>query len=262
METTLAQVSVMSFNIRYDTNADGHNAWSLRKEEVAAFIKRSDPDFLGIQEGLYHQVNYLQEKLSAYEFIGKGRDDGDKKGEFSCIFYKKKFWKPAEQHTLWLSPTPEKVSKGWDAALERIFTYGAFVHRMKGDTIFVINTHFDHMGKEARHQSAKLILDFLLQKKLTEKRIIVMGDLNCDPVDLPIRALKSELTDSYDAVKHHGSNLTATFNGFDTLSPPAARIDYVLFRNLIPKAFSIMGERRINNLWLSDHCPVWAEFDF
>lgn len=262
MESILAQMSVMSFNIRYDNEADGHNAWSRRKEEVAAYIERSAPDFLGIQEGLYHQINYLRDKLPAYEFIGKGRDDGDKKGEFSCIFYKKKLWRPVEQQTFWLSPTPEKVSKGWDAALERIFTYGAFIHRTTGDTIFVINTHFDHMGREARKQSALLILDFIKTKNLDRKKLVVVGDLNSRPTDEPLVAFKELLTDSYDIVSHANNESTATFNGFDTSRMPTERIDYILFRNLNIKSFRIIQERRKNNLYLSDHFPVWAEFTF
>lgn len=261
-EVSFAQFSAMSFNIRLDTDADGENAWNKRKEEVAGFLSRFNPDFLGIQEGMYQQVTFLKDKLPAYDFIGKGRDDGDKKGEFSCILYKKEKWTPLENNTFWLSPTPEKVSKGWDAALERIFTYGVFFHQTTGDTVFVINTHFDHMGQEARKQSAVLILNFIKTKNLGVKKLVVMGDLNSRPTDEPVMTFKQFLTDSYDVVSHADTDPVATFNGFDTVRKPSDRIDYILFRNLKLKSCQIIPERRKNNLYLSDHFPVWAEFTF
>ena len=154
-----SQSSFMSFNIRYDNKGDMENSWDNRKEELAGMVKYYNPDLLGIQEGLYNQVMYLDEMLPEYDWIGKGRNDGKTKGEFSAIFYKKEKWENIFNTTIWLSETPDSVSKGWDAALERIATMGLFRNLKNKDTIFVINSHFDHIGNVARQKSAELILD-------------------------------------------------------------------------------------------------------
>ena len=52
-----------------------------------------------------------------------------------------------ENSTFWLSNTPDQVSVGWDAALERICTYGLFKKKMSDKMIWVFNAHFDHVGK-------------------------------------------------------------------------------------------------------------------
>ncbi|MDZ7649266.1 MAG: endonuclease/exonuclease/phosphatase family protein [Cytophagales bacterium] len=105
---TLAQsVSVMSYNIRLDTEADGINQWKNRRDKVIALIKKNNPDLLGVQEALHNQMMDLQKGLSEYEFIGVGRDDGKEKGEYSAIFYKKSRFEVIKKKRLWLSETPE-----------------------------------------------------------------------------------------------------------------------------------------------------------
>jgi hypothetical protein len=95
--------------------------------------------------------------LTKYDFIGVGREDGIKKGEFCAIYYESDAYNVIESSTFWLSDTPENVSIGWDAALERICTYGLFEHTINKKQIWVFNTHFDHMGEIARIKSSELI---------------------------------------------------------------------------------------------------------
>ena len=116
----------MSYNIRLDVASDGDNRWDMRKERMINLIKYYEPDLMGLQEVLNNQYEYLNQSLSQYASFGGGRDDGKNKGERSCIFYKKDKFKLLKQHTFWLSPTPEKITKGWDAALVRVCTYGLF----------------------------------------------------------------------------------------------------------------------------------------
>ena len=80
----------MTYNLRYDNPGDKDNSWPLRKDEMVNMIQFYHPDVLGIQEGLYRQVQYLDSALVNYDYAGVGRDDGDKKGEFSAIFFNAK----------------------------------------------------------------------------------------------------------------------------------------------------------------------------
>ncbi len=119
------ELKVMTYNIRLDVASDGENSWPNRKEKVADLIKFYEPDVFGIQEGLPHQVQFLDSVLSDYKVFGEGRDGGQN-GEHSSIFYKSNKFELIEFDTFWLSETPDEVSKGWDAALNRICTYGIF----------------------------------------------------------------------------------------------------------------------------------------
>ena len=79
---------ILTYNIRYDNPEDGVNQWSKRKEILGCQISFFEPDIFGIQEGLHHQVEYLDTILKEYSYLGIGRDDGKDKGEYSAIFYK------------------------------------------------------------------------------------------------------------------------------------------------------------------------------
>ena len=117
-------IKVISYNIRYDNPNDGINVWENRKHTISTFLNNQKPGLIGFQEVTHSQLLFLTNELSSYEFIGVGRDDGKTKGEYSPIFYNKNNFRLISQNTFWLSQTPEKVSVGWDASMERICTYG------------------------------------------------------------------------------------------------------------------------------------------
>ena len=148
-------IRVMSFNLRLDTPSDSSNAWPHRKEMVAQIIRFHRTDFVGIQEGLPHQLEQMDKMLPYFDRIGVGRNAGEDPGEYSAIYYKKSRFELLENETFWLSKTPDEIgSVGWDAALPRIVTWGKFKDSRTGKLFFVFNTHFDHRGEEARAESA------------------------------------------------------------------------------------------------------------
>ncbi|MFP9098332.1 endonuclease/exonuclease/phosphatase family protein [Flavobacterium sp. RHBU_24] len=186
--TAMAQnIKVMTYNLRLDTDADGENRWGLRKDLVAGQVQFYEPDFMGVQEALPQQMHYLDDTLAAYDFIGVGRDDGREKGEFSAIFYNKDKFKAVQQSTFWLSPTPEKPRLGWDAACNRVCTYGLFENTKTRQKVWVFNTHFDHLGNVARIESAKLILKKINEINKDKLPFILTGDFNLEETSEPIK---------------------------------------------------------------------------
>lgn len=252
----LGQTHIMTFNIRYATEADGMNQWELRKHEVVSFITSQQPDFLGVQEALPQQLDHLDRGLNAYAFIGHGRDGKNTDSEAVPLFYKKDKYQLLNNKIFWLSPTPEVPSKGWDAALPRIAVYGAFRDMNSGDTLHVINTHFDHLGHEARRRSAQQLVDWTGLNLPENAMLVLMGDLNCEPGTAPVQTLKSIMTDTYEAA---GLQLAkGTFNGFDTTRTSLPRIDYIFTRGFDILSSGISDQIRENGSYLSDHFPVWA----
>ncbi len=255
----MAQVTVMSYNIRYATSNDGENWWENRKQDVSALIKLYHPDFIGIQEGLDHQVSYLDQTLDDYNYVGTGRDGEGVISEYTAIYYDKAKFALVETNTFWLSETPNQVSKGWDAALNRIATYAVFEEKSTGNHWHVFNTHFDHMGSKARESSARLIVEQISSWKLIEQQLIIMGDLNSLPDSPPISVLNETLIDTRTIADGKSYGPDGTFNGFDSDAELKNRIDYVFVKNLEVIRQRHIEDLRPNLLWPSDHLPVFAE---
>lgn len=252
------EVKVLSYNIRLDVASDGENRWDNRKEMLTAQVTRLSPDFMGVQEALPQQMDYLDTNLKDYDYIGVGRDDGKREGEFSAIFYNKAKYKPVEQSTFWLSDTPDKVSFGWDAACRRICTYGLFENLKTRQKIWVFNTHFDHVGNVARVNSAKLILSKIKALNINNFPLVLTGDFNLEPDSEPINLITSQLNDS-KLIAESISGPVATFNAFKVDEPAKVRIDYVFVpKNITVIKYEVLREVK-NNRYPSDHFPVYVE---
>ena len=247
------KINVMTYNIRLDTEADGYNMWDNRKEGIVSLIKEEDVDILGIQEGLPHQIDYLSDQLKNYDFIGEGRDGGNK-GEYSAIYFKNEKIILKEEETFWLSETPEIPSIGWDAALNRIVTLGVFEIKNSKKELIVYNTHFDHIGKVSREKSAGLILNHISKNKYQDRPTIVMGDFNADQEEAPIRLLSELLEDSFKILPL--KNPIGTFSGFDTISELSDRIDYIFTKNIKILDYKHIDKKLPSGLWPSDHLPI------
>lgn len=250
-------VSVMTYNIRLDWGTD-ENRWENRKELMVNQLKFYEPDILGIQEGLPHQVKYLDSALAEYTYVGVGREDGKQKGEYSAIYFKKVI-KMLKSGTFWLSNTPEIVSVGWDAALPRICTYALFKADKK--KFWVFNTHFDHVGGEARVESMKLILNQISLLNTQNLPVVLMGDLNVTPDDEPIREMKKDLKDTRDIAEIvYGPD--ATFNSFAFAQTPQRRIDYIAVDDQVKVMKYAVLTDSYDQRYISDHFPVYCTISF
>lgn len=250
--------SCLTYNIRLDVKTDGENAWPQRKDAMVNQLQFINPDVFGIQEGLPHQVDFLNKELQHFNFIGEGRD-GLNNGEFSAIFYNSLRLKVIDQGTFWLSTTPTKALKSWDAALPRICTFGFFEDVKTNTKFWVFNAHFDHLGKEARINSAKLILKKIRKLTKNKAHIILMGDFNATPESAPIEVLNTQLNDSYNTaeLKFGPEN---TFNGFNYNKIPEKRIDYIFTsEDVFIKKYAVFNNS-INHRYISDHFPVFVQF--
>ena len=250
---TSEKINIMTYNIRLDTETDGINMWDNRKEGIVSLIKEESVDILGIQEALPSQIEYLSKQLDAYSMIGEGRNGGNR-GEYSAIYYKSKKMNLIETETFWLSETPEIPSIGWDASINRITTLGLFKMVNSSMDVLVYNSHFDHLGKIAREKSAVLILNHIKENNYQNMPLIVMGDFNANPDDLPIELLSEELDDSFKILPVE--NPIGTFNGFDLDSKLLNRIDYIFTKNIKITNYKHLDKKLSSGLWPSDHLPI------
>jgi endonuclease/exonuclease/phosphatase family metal-dependent hydrolase len=254
---------VMSYNIRYDNPNDGENAWVNRKELLCSQLAFYEPDVFGIQEALPNQVQDISNALPKYTFVGIARD-GIGKGESSNIFFKKDKFKLLEQNTFWLSETPEIISKGWDAALNRICTYALLKENKTKQIFWIFNTHLDHQGEIARTKGIALILSKIKTLNTQNYPVIFMGDFNSEPTEERIINLKKLMIDSQEISEENPFGPTGTFNGFKHNEAVTKRIDYIFLSkesNFKVYKYAVLSDSK-DLKYPSDHLPVYVEIRF
>lgn len=255
-------LKVMSFNIRLNVDSDKENSWTNRKQDVADLLTYYHPDYFGVQEALPDQMKDIKNGLKNYDYVGVGRDDGKEKGEFSAIFYDTDRLQVLKSDTFWLSETPEKPSKGWDAALNRICTYAVFRDKKSKKEFMALNLHFDHIGNIARVKSSELILKKIKEINPRNLPVTVSGDFNLTEDSEPIKIMSQNMKDSFyhSETKHYGPK--GTFTGFNVNEIPQDRIDYIFVKGFRIKSHRHINDRRENLLYPSDHFPVLVDLMF
>lgn len=253
-----ASLRVMSFNIRLNLASDGPNAWPHRSDEVASMIRLHGADLVGLQEARPDQLRDLESLLPEYGRFGVGRD-ADLGGEHSAILYRSSRIEVLAHDTFWLSETPETPgSKGWDAAYERIVTWGRLRDRRSGDVFFHFNTHFDHVGLEARRESARMVTESI-ERIASDFPVVLTGDFNDTPGSEPLSVITTAgLADALDASRcpHHGP--TSSWNGFVEIEPQR-RIDFILVSGRVAVLQHAILSDTFDGRFPSDHLPVIAD---
>jgi len=254
---------VMTYNIRcvYCEDSSSVNHWSKRKYLVAYLIKNHNPDLIGLQEAELFQIKDLVEMLNDYNWIGVGREDGKERGEAAAILFRKSRFNLEEEKTLWLSETPEIVSKGWDAALNRTVTIVKFKEKISSKEFYMFNTHFDHIGEKARTESSKLIIAEILkvQKNLP---VILTGDFNYKSNAEGYKHITANLLDADRITKNQSTGGNITFNGFGKDIETDNKIDFIFVNDKINILNHNIDTTTYNGLYPSDHYSVDAEMIF
>ena len=251
---------VMSYNIRCGSceKVDDPNHWSRRKSLVAQTIRSVQADLVGLQEAELFQVRDLIALLPEYDWMGVGRDDGAEKGEMNAVLVRRAMLTISSSKTFWLSETPQRVSRGWDAALNRTLSLLKLRSRSSGREFIFVNTHFDHVGQVARRESARLI-DATLRREAAGLPVILTGDLNDRPGSVAHRLLTQTLADAAVASLTPLSGGDLTFNGFGSDLQAGNKIDYVMVDGLT----QVLSHRVLSELfegrYASDHYALLAE---
>lgn len=243
------QLMVGSYNIRYKNWNDSvqGNVWNKRCQVICDQLNFMAPDVFGAQEVLYGQLQDMEAALDGYDYIGIGRDDGERAGEHEAIFYKTDKIKLLDHGDFWLSETPEKPGLGWDAVCVRICTWGKF--SMDEAIFYYFNLHMDHVGVIARREAAKLVVA-RIREIAQGAPVVLTGDFNVDQTN-EIYAIFTEsglLKDSYDAARIRFAE-NGTFNAFKTEYYTTSRIDHVFVSpEIIVESYGVLT----NSYWTPD----------
>ena len=178
------ELRVMTFNIRTALGQDGHNSWSHRKELVVDTISRVSPQVIGLQEALSTQVEYLEQSLPDYRWLGidRGLNGGEGLSEYTPIFYRYLELVPIESGNFWLSATPDTPPaaggvRGRRRGVGRIVTWARFHHLASGRQLYAYNTHLTLRRGSRQVDSARLISDRIAALP-SGSAVVVTGDFN------------------------------------------------------------------------------------
>lgn len=261
--TSFAQdLKVMTYNIRLDLSSDGVNAWDNRKQDLISQIDFYDPDVFGVQEARPNQVQDLAKGLPQYGFAGVGRGENNT-DEASNIYYRKDRFTVKQSGTFWLSETPAKASKGWDAAYNRICTYALLLDKQTKKQFWYFNTHLDNEGALARKKGVELILAKMKELNKKNLPVIFSGDLNSEPSDPVIALVKTQLADTRELSVHPPFGPTGTFNNFRHDQPVTLLIDYIFIGKNSPfvvNRYAVLSDSK-DLRYPSDHLPVLVELN-
>ncbi|KAM5356426.1 hypothetical protein ACJ41O_003072 [Fusarium nematophilum] len=272
---------IVTFNVRYATShpVHGEKPWHVRCPKLTnqlAFITAGHENpFICLQECLHSQVKDIQDRLGdGWAHIGRGRGEHENDGEFSPVFYRSDTWRCERFETRWLSRTPYKPSRGWDAVLNRIVTMGEFSHLSTKTRVVVMSTHFDHIGATARQHSAELLIKFAREWGNSGSKaagapsvVLIGGDFNSPPDDGAYKVMtasNSGMSDISDLVSdsgHYGNHITYTSFG-EGWEP--SRIDFLFIqepRTANIRTFGVLANCFDDEVRVSDHRPVVSDMD-
>ncbi|KAF9123355.1 hypothetical protein BGW39_009024 [Mortierella sp. 14UC] len=282
-------IRLYTHNIRYATSHPFKNElpWAQRAPLVIASIRlhalHNPQVLICLQEVLHRQLLDILEGLGPdWAHIGVGRDDGQKAGEYSPILFRYSVWAIQRSRTVWLSPTPEVPSKGWDASNKRILTSVLLRHCESGVQVLALNTHLDDQGVTSRLESVKIILAHIAsqqeQHRLNQEQqqeveathrqqqtlpIFLAGDFNSTPDEEAYKLLatkESPMHDMRNAVgKTDRYGHDNTFTGFESRPVDQKRIDFLFLSEGTHwriHGYGVLETRFEDGVFSSDHRPV------
>ncbi|UYQ92059.1 endonuclease/exonuclease/phosphatase family protein [Chitinophaga horti] len=255
--TEAQRMNVATYNVRFDNPRDSGNLWKDRKAALINLVRFHDFDIFGTQEGFKSQLDDIVHALPAYERYGKGRDNGMDAGEHSAIFFKKDKFKLLDKGDFWLSETPDKPGKGWDATCcNRICSWVYLQDVASKKKFYFFNVHYDHQGQVARRESSKLILA-KIAAIAGKTPAILTGDFNAKPDSEPYQLLATSksIKDTYSMVKVPYAN-NSSYNGFGRDLDGEGVIDHIF----VTPQFSVYKWGILTDTYVgkfpSDHFPV------
>lgn len=246
--------SVMTWNIRRTTTADkGNREFKKRSGKIVELIKEADPDIICMQEATSSQISFFKKKLHGMSVVYEYRDE--KRSPESCpVFYNSDRFELISSETFWLSDTPEKMSKTWEADYYRICTAVKLKDKLTGNELAVFNTHIDYKSEDTKLKSVDLINE---KAGNFNCPIVLTGDFNSVPASSAIERTKVYFTEAGEG-KPDGGKIT--FNNY--LGDGQKKIDYVFYKGNIESSGYSVIDRTYGRIIPSDHYPIKADFTY
>lgn len=177
---------VGTYNIQYVNSIwDSERLPALRAQMIPLF----DFDVVGVQEPTLDQIDDMMEFMGGdYDWIGTcitGRNT-DRNSHFNMIFYRKERLEVVDWDTLWYSEKP--ATAGYGAYSPRMCVWARFRDKHTGKEFYLFNSHFDHIGPEAKLISARILTD-AVRDIANGMPALLTGDFNSDEASDPYKTI-------------------------------------------------------------------------
>ena len=254
MAQSATEVSVMSFNIRGESDNDGTNSWAFRYVAVSMMLEDTAADLVCFQEATNDQLKYFADVFSKYKWTGVGRDDGKKKGEFTSFLYNSKELSIGKSGTFWLSETPDKASSGWGADHPCDAVWAIFKEKQSGKSFLAVNTHIDVEDPDYRKQALDLIMQKIQELNTGNLPVVLAGGFNMEDGDENMAAVKASLQNARGAA--FSTDDVRTYHNYGKVSQT---IDHIYFGGFSScQEFKTITARYNDRAYVSDHNPIQA----
>ena len=256
----------MSFNVRGSQHPDGKNEWPRRARLNVDCIRGCMPDLIGFQEFQKGNRQTYDAGLPGYErLFGPGYENRQPYA-FNAIYYDPQRLALLDSGGFWLSETPGKRSRSWEAVHVRSANWARF-RGPSGKEFVHLNTHLDHRSGHARVEGSRLILRRLEDLTGGGTPALVTGDFNCRPGSKTYGIYESAgFSDSHRLADNPPEHTFHRFWGpeFTPKKPDQeVRLDWVLVRDGSASRWEVRDCRTVLDaeppVYPSDHYPVAAE---
>lgn len=251
----------MTFNLRFENDRDGENAWVYRRDLVVNVINRYKPALLGTQEGTQGQLLYLQDRLPQYHMHVPFRT-WDETCQYPTLYFLPQLFSLKEGEEFWLSSTPSiHRSKDWDSAFPRMMSCALLEDLSNGRSLWVAVTHLDHMSAKARLEQGRMIARWVRGKG---GAAIVMGDFNdapCSSVHCALIGRQTGLKDTWMELGRQENDKSMTHHDFHGI-PEKCRMDWILVTRDFEVLDAMIVRDNEKGRFPSDHFPYAARLQW
>ena len=275
-DTTMSVAShrILSCNILVDqqSNTGKYAAWtSPRKDVCISVMKKYAPDIICTQEVIRNQSDDLEAAFPDFQLLGFAGPEMDANPNGyqgiakNVILFSKTRYHLVSAGGYWLTKTPLIAnSKSWDEARARNANWARLRDKKTDREFRVIDTHFDHKGKVARQEEAKVIIEESAQYQPDFPQLLV-GDLNSTRTMPAVTELKSAgWTDSWEEL-HGSKDPGGTVHAFEPESEAMkkrSKIDYIFHKGTVRTTASQIIKDHVNGQYPSDHYFLYADLEF
>ncbi|MBP3483015.1 MAG: exo-alpha-sialidase [Alistipes sp.] len=252
---------IATYNIQYK-----NSIWDKRLYALERIFPEYDFDIVGTQEPFLSQIEDMMAFLGdKYDWIGSciSGNNKDRNRHFNPIFYRKDRLELLEWGTEWFSEKP--ATPGYGAYSARQFVWGHFRDRKTGKEFYHFNSHFDHLGREAKEQSARILVG-KAREIANGMPAFFTGDFNSDEASEPYRIIVSSgfIDDTLNAVSDPVNAeyfSMSNYKPMNTVPKNGKHIDHIFFTPANSRALSwqLITSSYDGNFG-SDHLPIMVEW--
>lgn len=259
-ETTEGNLKLMTYNIRYTDDPNGHSI-DERAPRVKQIIEKHDPDVIGMMEVTVPWAEHLEaDYADQYGVVVHYRSATNPEG--LAILYKKDTVSMLNEGFFWLSETPDQESLSYDTTLPRICTWMQLKHKATGQIFVYYNLHLGGSEKANTGSYQQVAQDM---EKYSQYPCFAGGDLNMLPQH-SYNHFINNMDEARTTVSEGNDFLLPTYaTGYPAVILPVTGsfpIDYIFHQETKAEAVSYeVDQSTIDGKWPSDHFPVICTYN-